>query len=121
MENSIVSVETRGRKPTFANKFNKVAALNNPNGISKVLAMQLFEQGYFVKELVKSNKRGRPAIKFVLTGKAKGYLALAARWKEGNVNLPKPCKIFKAHESHDVVMMPHYQVEVMSEMEFEFA
>ena len=75
------------RTATFANKFNLVKSLENKDNLSRFLSLQLVEKGYLKVATVKHPGRGRPAHVYELTGKARGYLALARNWgkKAGNL------------------------------------
>ena len=76
---------TRGRKAAFADKFAKVAfleALANGDLKSRYLALQLVEQGLVASETIKSAGRGRPRVEYKVTGKGRGYMALARNWKK---------------------------------------
>jgi predicted ArsR family transcriptional regulator len=71
----------RGRKFFFANSKNVVAALTGETKVSRYHTMQLVEMGYLEAEEVTTGVVGRPPHDYVLTGKAKGLLALAQNWK----------------------------------------
>lgn len=69
------------RTNSFNDKFAVVAALNGVENISRYLGLQLVERKLIKIEIVETGARGRPAHRFVLTGKGRSYLALAKTWK----------------------------------------
>ena len=79
----------RGRPAEFSDKSNLVKVLADPDSVSRYLALQLVKKGFLTIEAVKHEGRGRPAHKYVATGKARGYLALAANWGKKASNLRK--------------------------------
>ena len=84
------------RNATFANKFNLVKSLENKDNLSRFLSLQLVEKGYLKVVPVKHEGRGRPSHLYELTGKARGYLALARNWGKKSDNLivaPTPSDI----------------------------
>jgi len=82
-------VRGRGRPAAFGDKTNLVKVLSNPDNVSRYLALQLVKKGYLTIEAVKHDGRGRPAHKYVVTGKGRGYMALAANWGRKAANLRK--------------------------------
>ena len=75
---------TRGRKAAFADKFAKaefLKALASGELKSRYLALQLVDLGLVAVETVKGEGRGRPRVEYKVTGKGRGYLGLAERWK----------------------------------------
>ena len=82
-------VRGRGRPAEFSDKSNLVKVLADPDSVSRYLALQLVKKGFLTIEAVKHEGRGRPAHKYVATGKARGYLALAANWGRKTANIRK--------------------------------
>jgi hypothetical protein len=75
---------TRGRKPTLANKFAVIDALNAVsagNFKSRYLTLKLIDLGFVVAKQMKSEGRGRPRVVYELTGKGRGRLAISKNWK----------------------------------------
>lgn len=75
------------RTSTFKNKTALVAALtalsNGEAAVSRYLSLELETLGFVKRVPVKmSEGRGRPTMTVELTGKARGYLALAKNWKK---------------------------------------
>jgi hypothetical protein len=71
------------RTPTFSNRTKLVETLNsikNGEDVSRFLCLQLVDLGYVTTETEKHAGRGRPMIHYVLSGKGRGYLALAKNW-----------------------------------------
>jgi hypothetical protein len=78
------------RTSSFGNKFVLVAMLENPEKISRYIALQLVAKGYLKIEKVKENTgRGRASHVYVRTGKANGYIALSRNWKKNKVSSDK--------------------------------
>ena len=71
----------RGKKATFSNTKNIVAALTGELKVSRPLVIQLVEMGYLEVEEVTTGVCGRPPHQYVLTGKANGLIALSKNWK----------------------------------------
>ena len=90
------------RNATFANKFNLVKSLENKDNLSRFLSLQLVEKGYLKVATVKHPGRGRAAHVYELTGKARGYLALARNWGKKSNNL------IVAHQPSDIVEEPSF-------------
>ena len=75
---------TRGRKKTFANKFNVIDCLNRiqeGNFKSRYLTLKLVEMGFVEVVTEKGEGRGRPRVTYRVTGKGRGRIALAKNWK----------------------------------------
>jgi hypothetical protein len=78
------------RTSSFGNKFVLAAMLENPEKISRYIALQLVAKGYLKIEKVKENPgRGRASHVYAQTGKAKGYIALSRNWKKNKVSSDK--------------------------------
>lgn len=73
---------TRGRPAFLENKKEVAMALRDLSGVSYYLTRKLAKAGYVSFEVVKSEGRGRPAKRPVLTGKGRGLVALSANWKK---------------------------------------
>lgn len=93
------------RNATFANKSNLVKSLENKDELSRFLSLQLVERGYLKVATVKHEGRGRPAHVYELTGKARGYLALARNWGKKSANL------VRAHREADIAESPSFIVD----------
>lgn len=72
-----------GRKSVFEDKFSVVDNLTefDQTKLSRYLKEQLVEKGFLKTETVKLTGAGRPKIVYVLTGKARSYVALSKNWK----------------------------------------
>jgi hypothetical protein len=69
------------RTATFSTKSSVAKALVNLDTLSRFLKLQLVEAGYLKAVTVPSTgKRGRPEVSYVMTGKARGLLALSRNW-----------------------------------------
>lgn len=75
------------RTHTFLNKSKLVEQLTNLDKASRFLALQLVSMGYVRIEPLTLLRRGRPAHVYVLTGKGRGYVALARNWGKRASNL----------------------------------
>lgn len=83
-----------GRPAIFDDKWGIVEGLKivrdageyHPNSdnapMSRTLTLKLVDMGYVQSVDVKGEGRGRPKKAYVLTGKAKTYLANSKRWKQ---------------------------------------
>lgn len=74
----------RGRKETFENAKAFAAVLKDTeklNMLSRYLTLKLVNKGYMEAKTVKGEGRGRPRVEYVVTGKGRGLVALAANWK----------------------------------------
>jgi predicted ArsR family transcriptional regulator len=69
----------RGRPETLVKKTLR-NALENKDAGSRFLNLKLVNKGYFTIVPIHTNRRGRPAFSYELTGKGRGYLALAKNW-----------------------------------------
>ena len=76
MSNAIVK-RGRGRPSIFSDKVKLVNALYFPGEISYPTVQRLVAKGLLAAETVPSEARGRPAHKYVITGKARSLLALS--------------------------------------------
>lgn len=72
------TTETRGRKDGLTTD-TKVAFLTNLDGLSnRYYAGRLLDMGFIAQENIQTGKRGRPQVKYVLTGKGRGFVAICA-------------------------------------------
>ncbi len=81
---SNVNGNTRRGRPALLNNKREVANLlinGDVNDLSHFLKHKLVDAGYVAFQPVVTGQRGRPALNVVLTGKAKGLIALARNWK----------------------------------------
>lgn len=88
------------RKPTFRKSTAIIEALNNVESVSRFLALQLVEAGYLKIDVIHSERRGRPQHRYVLTGKARGYLALSRNWGRKLQNLKQNYRPIEAANSN---------------------
>lgn len=70
-----------GRKAAFETGRGKVEALKNVEALSRYHKAQLVEQGLLEIFKIENAGKGRKRYGFKMTGKAKGLMALAAKWK----------------------------------------
>lgn len=79
------NVNTRRGRPALLNNKRAVADLlinGDVNNLSHFLKHKLADAGFVAFEPVKTGTRGRPAFNTVLTGKARGLIALARNWNK---------------------------------------
>ena len=91
------------RTHTFSSKAKLVETLKGINTVSRFLGLQLVEMGFAKVEVIHKAGRGRPEHVYTLTGKARGYLALAANWGKRNSNL-------KQYKSNGIVILADYRL-----------
>lgn len=80
MTAATVATKTAGRPDALTKKM-VVAVLADPAANTRYYLERVTEMGYLEKVAVKTAKRGRPAVEYVMTGKGKGLVALAKNWK----------------------------------------
>jgi len=75
----------RGPKAVFDNSKVVAQALreiqNNTTELSRFKLKQLIARGLVEEVPMHTGKRGRPAFSLAVTGKGRGFIALAANWK----------------------------------------
>jgi len=81
------STRTIGRPSVFADRSILVHTLTHLDTTSRYLKLQLVAKGYVKVVVIHTCFKGRPHHDYILTGKAKGYLALARNWGRKTENL----------------------------------
>lgn len=79
------TVNTKRGRPALLDNKRAVADLlinGDPNNLSHFLKHKLADAGFLKLVPVPSGKRGRPALNVELTGRAKGFVALARNWNQ---------------------------------------
>lgn len=82
------TVNTKRGRPALLDNKRAVADLlinGNPNDLSHFLKHKLADAGFLTFVPVKTGERGRPVLNVELTGRAKGFVALARNWNAKGV------------------------------------
>lgn len=71
-----------GRKDALTSKVKAHFLTNLDTLTNRYYAGRLMDEGFISQENIPTGKQGRPPVRYILTGKGKGFLSLASKWNK---------------------------------------